>query len=103
MEEADQPHEHQRFVFLYLHFVFNFLLLTFFFFSVTVSFVIMHITLRFNTLVDMLNYSPNITFKEASATVFYYSGLFDEFYDMFPPSKIQQNHIFWVENDNPPR
>jgi len=53
-------------------------------------------------MVETLNYSPNITFKEARATDFFdYGGLFDIFYDKFPPSKIQQNHIFWVEDVDP--
>jgi hypothetical protein len=27
--------------------------------------------------------------------------MFDEFYEKFPPSTIQQNHVFWVEEENP--
>ena len=53
-------------------------------------------------MVENLNSSANVTFKEAIATDFFdYGELFDEFYAKFPPSTIQQNHIFWVEEENP--
>jgi hypothetical protein len=53
-------------------------------------------------MIESLNSSANITFKGASATNFFDHGeMFDEFYDKFPPSTIQQNHVLWVEEENP--
>jgi hypothetical protein len=60
-----------------------------------------HQTYTMRQLVDLLNTSLNITFKETSAEDFMdYGAMLDKFYKKFPAGTIQQNHIFWVEDSN---
>jgi hypothetical protein len=53
-------------------------------------------------LVDVLNASSNITFKEAKGEDFLdFGGLLDVYYKKFPAGTIQCNHVFWVEESTP--
>jgi hypothetical protein len=59
-------------------------------------------TYTMRQMVDILNASPNITFKEARGEDFFdYGGMLDKFYKKFPGGTIQRNHVFWVDDSNP--
>ncbi len=54
-----------------------------------------HQTYTKRQMVDVLNASANITFKQATSDDFTdYGELLDKFYKKFPARTIQQNHIF---------
>jgi hypothetical protein len=53
-------------------------------------------------MIEVLNSSPNILFKEARGEDFEdYGEMLDKFYQKFPPGTFQRNHVFWVEDSNP--
>ncbi len=55
-------------------------------------------------MVQLLNSSLNVSFKEARSEDFAdYGALLDKFYKKFPAGTIQRNHIFWVDDSNPTR
>jgi hypothetical protein len=60
-----------------------------------------HQTYKMKQMIELLNSSPNMTFKEASAEDFMdYGAMLDKYYKKFPAGKIQNNHVFWVKDSD---